>query len=155
MVLNGFESSDVAITHWFTISVKIFEPRVIDAVAEIARPTMENVPFASRLYLAKREKNDDSVKRIFLAPFLTVFDQEIKREICPRTLWIFLFTIHRRFWIVRSNDRNVPTAIIKKIERGKNDSLVSDPRIRRSVNVNTLKIFVMSMLLQIYLIALE
>lgn len=66
--------------------MKIFESRVIDAVAEIARPTMENVPFASRLYLAKREKNDDSVKRIFLAPFLTVFDQEIKREICPRTL---------------------------------------------------------------------
>lgn len=43
--------------------MKIFESRVIDAVAEIARPTMENVPFASRLYLAKREKNDDSVKR--------------------------------------------------------------------------------------------
>lgn len=62
--------------------MKIFEPRVIDALVEIARPTMENVPFASRLYLAKREKNDDSVKRIFLAPFLTVFDQEIKREIC-------------------------------------------------------------------------
>lgn len=163
MVLNGFESSDVAITHWFTISVKIFESRVIDAVAEIARPTMENVPFASRLYLAKREKNDDSVKRyeFFLLLFSPCSIKKSRERFVSRTLWIFLAPFHRpshrRFWIVRSNDRNVPTAIIKKIERGKNDSLVSDdnPRIRRSVNVNTLKIFVMSMLLQIYLIALE
>lgn len=160
MVLNGFESSDVAITHWFTISVKIFEPRVIDAVAEIARPTMENVPFASRLYLAKREKNDDSVKRYEF--FLLLFSPcSIKksRERFVRELYEFssqLFIV----LLIDASESFVPTietfpAIIKKIERGKNDSLVSDPRIRRSVNVNTLKIFVMSMLLQIYLIALE
>lgn len=156
MVLNGFESSDVAITHWFTISVKIFEPRVIDAVAEIARPTMENVPFASRLYLAKREKNDDSVKRYEF--FLLLFSPcSIKksRERFVRELYEFSFSPS-----IDASESFVPTietfpAIIKKIERGKNDSLVSDPRIRRSVNVNTLKIFVMSMLLQIYLIALE